>query len=165
MNNIHLFWDSRGNRYVSSWSYKAVYRHDYNFTNHPELVVAFSDAPADIYVNKVDDILAAPLYYTSQLELVDLLPAKVGTIDNVKPSDYILFSAYPNPFNGRSVLNLNLPLSTNLRRASFDRMGREVVLIHRGYLERTEHAMTFEANNISSGVYCLTVRGGNMTLT
>jgi len=157
--------DAEGNWYVSSWFYNAVYRFDNDFANTPELFATFSDDPADIHVSLNDNTLAVPLFFTSQVEFVEIEPSGVENTQAPAPENPLLLSAFPNPFNNCSVFNLNLPSAANLRIALYDRMGREVALIYSGHLSLGEHVMTFEANNISSGLYYLTASGGKMTLT
>ncbi len=64
--------DSRGNFYFSSWATDKVYRYDESFTNPPEVVSSGHNNPADIFVNKQDNILAIPNFHGNVIDFVQL---------------------------------------------------------------------------------------------
>ncbi len=70
-----------------------------------------------------------------------------------RPEDFILESAYPNPFNPVTVIPFELPENSRVRLEIYDLLGRHVaVLTDQGY-EAGRHEITWNASNASSGVY------------
>ena len=79
-----------------------------------------------------------------------------GVIDN-PDGDYtpraFTMSAYPNPFNAVTNINLYLPISGNTKIKIFDLLGRETAVIAAGWLPAGNHLYRFDAGGLSSGVY------------
>lgn len=74
-------------------------------------------------------------------------------------------SAYPNPFNPTTQIRFSIPESGSVQLSVYDILGREVAIIMNGILTAGEHQATFDATNLSSGVYLYTLRAGNTVLT
>ena len=64
--------DDKGNTYFSSWSTNKVYRYDETFTNPPEVVSSGHSEPADIFFNKLDNILAIPNFNSNSVDFIQL---------------------------------------------------------------------------------------------
>lgn len=67
--------------------------------------------------------------------------------------DYSLEQNYPNPFNPSTMLRFTLPKDANVKLVVTDVLGNEVETIINEYLPAGKYTKTFNANNISSGVY------------
>lgn len=69
-------------------------------------------------------------------------------------SEYKLHQNYPNPFNPTTVISYQLPVNSEVRLEVFDMLGRNVAtLINNEQKSAGSHQVTFEAGNLSSGVY------------
>lgn len=76
--------------------------------------------------------------------------------DSFLPDKFILYNAYPNPFNPTTTLSFTLPQSGNLQIEMFDILGRKVRNINENYPLGT-HSITINANGLSSGVYLIRI--------
>lgn len=77
------------------------------------------------------------------------------------PQSVHLTSAYPNPFNGSTVVGFSLPRSSDVKLVLYDLAGRMVVEQPLGIRDAGTHRVAFSASNsagmISSGYYFLSV--------
>jgi hypothetical protein len=69
------------------------------------------------------------------------------------PRVFTLSQNYPNPFNPSTIINCTIPQAGIYSLCVYDILGREVALIHKGLLTEGEHSFSFNAGNLSSGVY------------
>lgn len=74
-------------------------------------------------------------------------------------------SAYPNPFNPTTQIRFSIPESGSVQLTVHDILGREVAILVNGFLPAGEHQSSFDASNLSSGVYLYSLRAGNTFLT
>ncbi len=69
-------------------------------------------------------------------------------------ANYGLHQNYPNPFNPSTVISYQLAENSTVRLQVFDMLGREVASLVNGERKVAgSHQVTFEAGNLSSGVY------------
>ncbi|MBK7497824.1 MAG: T9SS type A sorting domain-containing protein [Ignavibacteriales bacterium] len=83
------------------------------------------------------------------------------------PSEFELKQNYPNPFNPNTIIEFNLPLSSNVSLKIFDATGKEVVTLLNDFKTSGNHKINFEAHmyNLSSGVYFYTLSADGFTQT
>jgi len=75
-------------------------------------------------------------------------------VDNDVPNSIQLRQNFPNPFNPTTQITFNLPATQEVTLKVYDIMGREVATLLNGVRQSAgSHAITFDASNISSGVY------------
>jgi len=74
--------DNAGNIYVSAWGTDAVYRYDMSFSDPPVQVSGGHNDPADIFFDKVNDILVVPNFHSDFVDFIDM-DADGDTILNV----------------------------------------------------------------------------------
>lgn len=68
---------------------------------------------------------------------------------------------YPNPFNARCVIRVNLPSSSDLQLNLFDVSGKYIRNIHQGYMNAGQYEFSIDTQDLSSGVYCLQMLNAN----
>ncbi len=73
--------------------------------------------------------------------------------DAEKPESYALQAAYPNPFNPSTQIKFDLPEGGLVSLAVYDVLGRMVADLVKDYREAGYHSATWNATNVSSGVY------------
>ena len=73
-------------------------------------------------------------------------------IDDI-PVGFELTSIYPNPFNNSAMINFSLPENAEVKLVIYDLQGREVEVLADGSCNSGYHQVTFNAENLSSGIY------------
>ena len=66
-----------------------------------------------------------------------------------------LSNAYPNPFNPTTTISLTIPNSEFVSVKVYNLMGQEIETLSEGFLEAKTHSFTWNATDISSGVYLI----------
>jgi hypothetical protein len=77
------------------------------------------------------------------------------------PRSTALLPAYPNPFNGTTVVGFDLAAAANVSVSLFDVTGRHVRTISSGLMAAGHYRLPFEAGDLASGVYLLSMQAGN----
>jgi hypothetical protein len=73
--------------------------------------------------------------------------------DDALPGGYVLSQNYPNPFNPITKISLSLPSAAVVKLEVFNIMGQRVATLYNGVLENGEHVFSWDAREMSSGVY------------
>lgn len=73
------------------------------------------------------------------------------------PHSLYLYQNYPNPFNEKTTILIESGRSQKIDLKVYDILGRNVVTLFSGILERGSNKFFFKAEELSSGVYFLTV--------
>jgi len=89
---------------------------------------------------------------------VDYSP--VIEVDAPVPDRFNLEQAYPNPFNGRTVINYDLPTSELVSLSVFDALGRQVQTLVNTQQEAGRYSVPFNAGGLTSGVYIYRIEAG-----
>ena len=78
-----------------------------------------------------------------------------GIINNVRNiiTDYKLFQNYPNPFNNSTIINYQLTNTNHVKIRIFNINGREVSVLVNDKKNAGYYSVTFNGNNLSSGIY------------
>lgn len=76
-----------------------------------------------------------------------------GVIAADLPSAYHVSTNYPNPFNPTTTISYDLPESAFVTVTVFDIMGRQVRTLLSSNMSAGFHSITFDASNLSSGLY------------
>jgi len=69
------------------------------------------------------------------------------------PQGYLLSQNYPNPFNPLTEISLSLPAAAVVRLEVFNIVGQKVTTLHSGALDAGDHVFSWDARDMSSGVY------------
>ena len=72
---------------------------------------------------------------------------------NVKPSGYRLEQNYPNPFNPTTVISFQLPVSSWVKLAVYDVLGRVVATLVDERVATGAHTVGFDGSRLVSGTY------------
>ena len=81
--------------------------------------------------------------------------------DNALPSGYALLQNYPNPFNPKTVVSIQLPVTSEVSVVVLDLLGKEVERLAEGRLEAGQHQFIFDGSRLASGVYFYKLRAGS----
>jgi len=83
--------------------------------------------------------------------------------DLIKPNQFLLFPAYPNPFNPVTRMRFNIPVETQhaISLQVFDVNGRPIVSLVNKVLQAGQHEIEWSASGVPSGVYFAELVSGN----
>ncbi|MBC8204586.1 T9SS type A sorting domain-containing protein [bacterium] len=81
------------------------------------------------------------------------------------PSEYKLLSAYPNPFNSKTVISFELRDAGEVSLIIYDIQGREVQSLVNGHLSSGPHEVVWDAGGLASGVYFVKLETGGLIQT
>ncbi len=109
-----------------------------------------------------------PLSETEIASMIDIDITLVGNEPDPKtetPSDFDLSQNYPNPFNPTTKIQFSIPQAGNVSLKVYNTLGREVATLKNEKLSVGTHNVTFEAGNLSSGVYFYQLRYKGQVVT
>jgi len=79
------------------------------------------------------------------------------------PSDFALLSNYPNPFNAQTVIEYQLPVSSSVKLEVYNILGSKVATLVNGEEVAGYKSVTWDASEVSSGVYFYKLTAGDYT--
>lgn len=153
--------DDNGNFYVSSWQNNRVYKFDSNFANSPVIFSNHSDDPADIYFDKINNVLAVPLFFTHQIEFVDAGTGIDQSSIIEKPVKSLIHN-YPNPFNPTTEIRFRISDFSEITSAAieiFNLKGQHVkTFLLNSLTDQPINSITWNGTDqtgqpVSSGIY------------
>ena len=80
---------------------------------------------------------------------------------SVEAKSFEIKGSYPNPFNPTTNLKYEVEKAGNLKVTVHNILGQEVAELYNGYQSYGMHSITWDASNMASGVYYLTVQLNN----
>lgn len=100
---------------------------------------------------------SSPTYFTPTIQ--------VSNEYSSNPEGFTLHQNYPNPFNPSTEISYHLPVSSNVELRVFDILGKEVSTLVNGRQAYGNHAITFNASKLNSGIYFYILRAGDFSQT
>ena len=85
--------------------------------------------------------------------------------DAAHPGEFGLAQNYPNPFNPTTEISYTLKQREQVNLTVFDLFGREVATLVDGFQNPGRHDITFDAQDLTSGIYYYQLRTATGTLT
>lgn len=140
------------------------------FTNNESVLLAYSTANSTFPGNSVKIRIQ-----NSSMELAEKMNIIVGDVygqelelvksisENIfqnGPYSFELGQAFPNPFNPSTEVHLTLPQDGNIILSVYNVQGKEVDMIHEGFMTVGSHSFTWNAENLTSGVYYIRLFDG-----
>jgi hypothetical protein len=125
----------------------AAWRHYFSFTNN-----LFGDPSMNIWTTQPS--IKEVIKNSEKLE-----------VENSLPKEFALYQNYPNPFNPTTVINYDIPKSTNVKLSIFNTLGQEVMKLVDEYKEAGSYSINFNAKNFSSGIYYYTISASDYNKT
>ena len=145
--------------YVSAVEMKISHNDDFSIALTSDALLA--DYVTDKGVTHL--IIVAPdsdklFDYSGSFDVVDIQVANSkDLVDIARPSALAIVSTYPNPFNPTTTVAFELPESSNISVSVYDMVGREVAVLGSGIYDVGYHALTWNAESFSSGIYFVRV--------
>jgi hypothetical protein len=114
---------------------------------------------------------SSPEQSAASLDAINLLNKWIDdcistNIDITKelPTNYFL-GAYPNPFNGTTKITFLLPVRSFTEISVYDSLGKKILVLTKNIYEPGKYELTFNAGNLSSGVYYCRLYTGDFHTT
>jgi hypothetical protein len=95
-------------------------------------------------------------------DLLYLTHSNSGEIYQTGPHVFELEALYPNPFNPSTEVSFSLPADGHVKLSVYDLRGQEVAKIFEGSQSVGQHSYTWNASDLSSGVYYVRLQSGSM---
>jgi hypothetical protein len=92
-------------------------------------------------------------------------PTSISNTGNAISEKYQLSQNYPNPFNPSTSIDFNLPSQGFVSLKIFDLAGKEVADLVNGNLNAGQYKYTFDASELSTGVYFYKLQSGDFVQT
>ncbi|MDH3268343.1 MAG: T9SS type A sorting domain-containing protein [Ignavibacteria bacterium] len=86
-------------------------------------------------------------------------------VDVTAPLTFDLAQNYPNPFNPSTNIKFSVPESGNVKLSVYNLVGEEVAVLVNGFSQAGTFEVTFDASNLSSGVYLYKLQSANSVQT
>lgn len=80
-------------------------------------------------------------------------------------SDFRLEQNYPNPFNPSTLIKFTVPEAANVKLVVHNILGQEVAVIVDEFVNAGSYSKTFNAQNLSSGLYIYTLESGSYKIS
>jgi hypothetical protein len=105
-------------------------------------------------------------YYFYRLTQIDFDGTRhyseIVKVDNTGhiPRDYRLYQNFPNPFNPATVIKYSIPVNGNVKLSIFNSVGEKIITLVNEVKEAGNYKVSFDARNLSTGVYFYTLEAG-----
>jgi hypothetical protein len=99
-----------------------------------------------------------PLMQMAEMELLGKLASSVADKKAAQPNGFVLEQNYPNPFNPTTTISYSIHQTGNVELKVFDLLGKEVASLVNKVQNPGVYNITFDAQNLSSGVYIYTLK-------
>lgn len=100
-------------------------------------------------------ILSSPKETTSEGYWDDITINYVLSIDDNNGYYDFYLKNYPNPFATSTIINYSIPSQCYISLGIFDLFGNKIADIENGIVDKGEHSINFEANELSTGMYII----------
>ena len=109
-------------------------------------------------------------YYGSILSTINGGSVFISKISSEIPKQFRLHQNYPNPFNPETKIRFEIPSdvkrkTSNVKLIIYDILGKEIVTLVNEQLQPGLYEVTFNGQNLSSGIYFYQLRLENFTDT
>jgi hypothetical protein len=143
---------------AASWKQEIVYRDTATHLN-PRQVLAAGDMTGD----GKQELVIINAQGGGSANIVVLESNTVTSVGGDKdglPEKYSLSQNYPNPFNPSTTIEYTLPKETPVKLQVFNVLGQVVSELVNGAQKAGKHEVTFNANNLASGIYFYKLEAG-----
>jgi hypothetical protein len=89
----------------------------------------------------------------------------ISVLINQIPSNYELHQNYPNPFNPTTIISYSIPQSSNVVLTIYDILGNLVETLVNENQEAGNYEISFNAGELSNGIYYYKIQSGNFIAT
>jgi hypothetical protein len=105
---------------------------------------------------------------SDSFEVLDIVAANTEgyiTTNVVAPSAISISSAYPNPFNPSTSFDINVGNAGEVSVMVYNVNGQVVDMVHEGPMDAGIYSMTWNASDLSSGMYIIKANNADVTVS
>jgi len=84
-------------------------------------------------------------------------------VNESMPTSFSLQQNYPNPFNPTTTIQFQLPTESIVTLKVYNLLGQEIRTLVNGDLHAGVHIVSFDASNLSSGIYVYRLQAGEFS--
>lgn len=146
--------------YISEWTYDSVHKFDIDFAGDSEVFSSGHDAPADIYIDPVNNLLAVPNFSSNTVDFVSFtsIGERLNNNTGLVPASIQIESIWPNPFNNIASMNYSLPVDGLVSITMYSLDGRVVDELYNGFQASGQHNVVLDSRHVASGTYYIIVQ-------
>ncbi|MEK0338387.1 MAG: T9SS type A sorting domain-containing protein, partial [Nitrosopumilus sp.] len=120
-----------------------------------------------VEIGKTYDYRLADVSYAGVKEYHSMTVLGVTVTEDI-PDKFVLYPAYPNPFNPSTTIEFQIPEAVQVKLTVYDLQGREVKALINGLQEAGSYSVKFNGKNdngvkLSSGIYFVLMRAKETT--
>ena len=150
--------DNDGDYYVSSWYTNSVYKFDATFENPPEVFSTHYGDPTDIFFDKINNLLAVPLFFIHQVKFVDGPVTGIFMDGNFNPGKFTDVYNFPNPFQHSTTIKYKVSQKSNVELLIYNLNGKKVKMLKNEIQPAGKHSVVWNGTDNSGktlpfGVY------------
>lgn len=116
-------------------------------------------------VNTANQTVTATTTAFSGFVAGQMLGVSTEPVESDRPESFSLQQNYPNPFNPSTAISYTLPQASDVRLEVFNLLGQRVALLVNDRVQPGQHTVTFQAGNLSSGIYIYRLQADGFTQT
>jgi hypothetical protein len=87
------------------------------------------------------------------------------SVDLPLAASFSISDAYPNPFNPTTTMTLTMPVSGEMQVDVYNLLGQSVASLTSGYKDAGIYNLTWDASDVSSGMYFVKAQASGFTKT
>jgi len=96
---------------------------------------------------------------------MQLVKSDQGNIFSDGSFGFELGNSFPNPFNPTTEINFSLPVDGQIQLNAYNIQGQQVADIFNGFQSKGHHQFTWDASELTSGIYFVKLTAGNHQAT
>ncbi|MBS4033363.1 MAG: T9SS type A sorting domain-containing protein [Ignavibacterium sp.] len=123
---------------------------------------------ADHFINLTSDLVSATVENVfgtmGDHPLINIV-TDIKDVVYAAPNTYELAQNYPNPFNPSTVIRFGIPEAGFVNLKVYNSLGQEVATLVNDFVNAGGYEVSFDASNLSSGIYFYTITANNFSTT
>lgn len=155
-------------KYVTNWQYMGTSAHHNYYTDQTETYCTpnppcYSFHDVWYRVTAIDNQALESVPSDSVIAVVTGggIQKRIAERDQAIPSEYLLKTNYPNPYNPTTTINYQLPIKGFVMLKIYDILGREVATLVNEQKDPGSYSVNFDASRLASGVYIYQIRAND----
>lgn len=111
----------------------------------------------DQFITKWDFPIDNSLYEEIKPQIENMVTGIDDELVSINTIQFDFFPNYPNPFNANTIVSYQLKIPSPVKIKVYDLLGNVVSILYEGRKEVGYHHLVWDASNVSSGIYMLSI--------